>query len=54
MRVNNEFYVAPVYNELIRQGKKVINFPLDNWWQIGTPEQRTNFLENDYASLQNK
>jgi hypothetical protein len=46
--------VAPVYNELIKQGKKVINYPLDNWWQMGTPEQRTNFLENDYASLQNK
>lgn len=54
MRVNNEFYVAPVYNELIKQGKKIINYPLDNWWQMGTPEQRTYFLENDYASLQNK
>ena len=54
LKVNNEFYVAPVYNELIRQGKKVINYPLDNWWQMGTPEQITNFLENDYASLQNQ
>jgi len=40
-RVNGEFYVAPVYNELIREGKKIIIYNIgkeaDGMYGLGTP-----------------
>jgi dTDP-glucose pyrophosphorylase len=38
IRVNNEFYIAPVYNELISDGKTLIPFFVNRMWGIGTPE----------------
>jgi len=40
IRVNNEFYVAPTYNELIREGKRIINYHIDASQHnaVGTPE----------------
>jgi len=46
IRVNNEFYVAPVYNEAITDGKKIKIFDIDKMWGIGTPEDLNYFLEN--------
>ena len=46
IRVNNEFYIAPVYNELIRDGKKLIPFFVHSMWGIGTPEDLNYYLEN--------
>lgn len=46
IRVNNEFYIAPVYNELIEDGKKLIPFFVHSMWGIGTPEDLRHFLEN--------
>lgn len=46
IRVNNEFYIAPVYNELIEDGKKLIPFFVHSMWGIGTPEDLRYFLEN--------
>lgn len=46
IRVNNEFYVCPVFNEAINDGKKIKNYRIDKMWGIGTPEDLTNFLEN--------
>jgi NDP-sugar pyrophosphorylase family protein len=46
VRVNNEFYIAPVYNELIQDGKKLIPFFVHSMWGIGTPEDLTYFLKN--------
>tara|TARA_Y100000593_G_scaffold10512_1_gene18953 strand:- start:42653 stop:43366 length:714 start_codon:yes stop_codon:yes gene_type:complete len=37
-RVNNEFYVCPVFNEAINDGKKIKTFHFDGMWGIGTPE----------------
>jgi NDP-sugar pyrophosphorylase family protein len=37
-RVNGEFYVAPVYNEFIAAGARVITYPVQEMWGIGTPE----------------
>jgi HAD superfamily hydrolase (TIGR01509 family) len=45
-RVNNEFYVAPVYNEAIDDGLKIKKFTIDKMWGIGTPEDLNYFLEN--------
>ena len=46
IRVNNEFYIAPVYNELIGDGKKLIPFFVHSMWGIGTPEDLHEFLNN--------
>ena len=46
IRVNNEFYIAPVYNELIEDGKKLIPFFVHSMWGIGTPEDLRHYLEN--------
>jgi NDP-sugar pyrophosphorylase family protein len=44
IKVNNEFYIAPVYNELIQDGKKIIPFYVSKMWGIGTPEDLRTFL----------
>jgi dTDP-glucose pyrophosphorylase len=46
MRVNNEFYVCPVYNEGIADGKKFKTFNIDKMWGLGTPEDLKYYLEN--------
>jgi len=44
-RVNNEFYVCPVFNEAIEDDKKVRIFPIENMWGLGTPEDLEIFLK---------
>jgi len=46
IRVNNEFYVAPVYNEAILDNKKFKTFEIDKMWGLGTPEDLKTYLEN--------
>jgi len=46
IRVNGEFYVCPVYNEGIADGKKIKTFDVDKMFGLGTPEDLKNFLEN--------
>jgi dTDP-glucose pyrophosphorylase len=46
IRVNNEFYVAPVYNESFLDNKKVKIYPIDRMWGLGTPEDLNYFVEN--------
>tara|TARA_B100001939_G_scaffold84718_1_gene72385 strand:+ start:4099 stop:5481 length:1383 start_codon:yes stop_codon:yes gene_type:complete len=48
IRVNNEFYVCPVYNQAIQDEKKVSCFmiPKENMWGMGTPEELKYYLEN--------
>jgi dTDP-glucose pyrophosphorylase len=48
IRVNNEFYVCPVYNEAIGDGKKICikEIGVDDMWGLGTPEDLGYFLEN--------
>ena len=45
-RVNNEFYVCPVFNEAIDEGKKIKVFNIEKMWGLGTPEDLNYFLEN--------
>lgn len=45
IRVNNEFYVAPVYNEMIEDGKKIVfNDVGEKMHGLGTPEDLEKFL----------
>lgn len=46
LRINNEFYVCPVYNEAIQAGLKISTYNADKMWGIGTPEDLKFFLEN--------
>jgi hypothetical protein len=45
IRVNNEFYVCPVFNEAIGAGKKIKVKRVENMWGIGTPEDLETFLK---------
>ncbi len=47
IRVNEEFYIAPVYNELIEDGKTLIPFYVHKMWGIGTPEDLKAYIKND-------
>ena len=38
IRVNGEFYVCPVFNEAIADGKKVVTFEAEQMEGLGTPE----------------
>jgi HAD superfamily hydrolase (TIGR01509 family) len=49
IRVNNEFYVAPVYNEAIDHGKKFKVFDVKKMWGIGTPEDLDIFLNSEVS-----
>jgi HAD superfamily hydrolase (TIGR01509 family) len=46
IRVNNEFYVCPVFNEALLSGLKIKTFDVPKMWGIGTPEDLNYFLEN--------
>jgi dTDP-glucose pyrophosphorylase len=38
IRVNNEFYVCPVYNEAISDGLRIKSIPVSSMYGLGTPE----------------
>ena len=46
IRTNNEFYVAPVFNEAVADGKKIRVKNIERMWGIGTPEDLNYFLDN--------
>ena len=46
IRVNNEFYVCPVFNEAIGDEKRIKTFDVPNMWGLGTPEDLKYYLEN--------
>jgi NDP-sugar pyrophosphorylase family protein len=47
IKTNNEFYVAPTYNEAIEDGKNVVPFFIDKMYGVGTPEDLEEYLENN-------
>jgi len=46
IRVNNEFYVCPVFNQAIEDCKKIRIFESAKMWGLGTPEDLNFYLEN--------
>ena len=46
IRVNNEFYVCPVFNQAIKDNKIIRTFNIEKMWGLGTPEDLKNYLEN--------
>ena len=43
-RVNNEFYVAPVYNYAIKDGRHIVITHVDKVYELGTPEWLEKYL----------
>jgi len=46
VRVNGEFYVCPVFNQAIADGKEIRTFDIPKMWGLGTPEDLKEYLEN--------
>ena len=46
VRVNNEFYVCPVFNQAIEDSKQIRTFNTARMWGLGTPEDLNYYLEN--------
>jgi NDP-sugar pyrophosphorylase family protein len=42
-RTLNEFYVAPTYNYLIKQNKRILNYPVASMFGTGVPEDLARF-----------
>jgi HAD superfamily hydrolase (TIGR01509 family) len=45
IRVNNEFYVCPVFNQAIEDNKKIKIYDIPKMWGLGTPEDLNLFLQ---------
>ena len=50
IRINNEFYLCPVYNEFILSEKKIRIFEINKLWPLGTYEEIKEF-ENNFKNL---
>ena len=46
IRTNNEFYIAPVYNEAIADGQLTIAYDVKEMHGLGTPEDMNKFIED--------
>jgi hypothetical protein len=46
IRTNNEFYIAPLYNLLIKNGLKIITHPVDKMHVFGTPDEFNFYKKN--------
>jgi HAD superfamily hydrolase (TIGR01509 family) len=46
IRVNNEFYVCPVFNQAIEHSKNIKIFESKRMWGLGTPEDLNFYLKN--------
>lgn len=45
-RVNNEFYVCPIFNEAIVDHKKIKTYKAKKMWGLGTPEDLNYYLQH--------
>lgn len=50
IRVNNEFYLCPTYNENIQAGQKIIVCNVNKMHGVGTPEDLEMYLKNNYEN----
>lgn len=46
IRTNGEFYIAPVYNEAIADGKVIAPFFVEQMHGVGTPEDMNDYIRN--------
>jgi dTDP-glucose pyrophosphorylase len=50
IKTNGEYYVCPVFNELIAESKQIYDYPVDNFFGIGTPEDLERYLSDQDKS----
>jgi hypothetical protein len=50
-RVNNEFYVCPVYNEAIQDNKTITTYHISRMWSLGTPEDLNYYLTHGVGKV---
>lgn len=48
IRTNNEFYICPSFNEMIKNGHKVYSYPIAEMQGLGTPEDLEIYLNKEY------
>lgn len=46
VRVNGEYYVCPVFNQMLEDGKKIRAKGIEKMWGLGVPEDLEFFLKN--------
>jgi dTDP-glucose pyrophosphorylase len=51
IRVNNEFYVCPVFNEAIADGKYIKIFNVEKMWGLGDPEDLQYYLKHNENNI---
>ena len=44
IRVNNEFYICPTYNQMIIDNKKIVPYFVNSMVGLGTPEDLEKYL----------
>jgi len=49
IKTNNEFYIAPAYNEMIKIGKNISAFFVDEMHGVGTPEDLEAYCANHFS-----
>jgi RpiB/LacA/LacB family sugar-phosphate isomerase len=54
LTTNGEFYIAPLYNLLIEDGKKITTKKVDKMHIFGTPEEYKFFVDNTIPTFQKK
>lgn len=50
-RTNNEFYICPSFNYLIKKNKKILEYKIDEMWGLGTPEDLKYFIDNKLDNI---
>ena len=46
IRTDNQFFICPVYNELILKGKKIRKYDIEKVWSFAVPEELEYFIKN--------
>lgn len=54
IRSKNEFYVAPLYNLLIKDGLKINTQSINNQYHMGTPDELDFFMKTHFDKLNNE
>ena len=54
LRTNNEFYISPLYNVFIEDGKKIITERVDKMHIFGTPDEYHFYKENVIQKIGDK
>lgn len=50
VRVNNEFYVCPVFNEAIADNFRIGTYEIARMWGLGTPEDLRHFNDENHSA----